>query len=241
MKKQQNPGRHGRLIGAVAAGLLAGGGLTAVGVGVSGNESPPPPPAAIEDQQSPGTPDQAGLATPPTQEHQAPPDADGSAAPSGPVLAASVPTRLAMPSIDVDSDLMRLGQQADGTLEVPPLDKGAPAGWYRESPTPGEQGPSVLLGHVDSARDGPAVFYRLGDLRAGDDVSVTRADGTVAVFQVDRVETYPKDDFPTLEAYGNTTESELRLITCGGAFDPSSGDYENNVIAYASLASSHSA
>lgn len=240
MTEQQKPGRHGRLFGAVAAGLLAVGGLTALGVGVLGDQSPPQPPAASETERSADSPDGAVPAKPPTEEDQAT-DANDSAEPSGPVLAASAPTRLEMPGIDVDSDLMHLGQNPDGTLEVPPLDKGAPAGWYRESPTPGEQGPSILLGHVDSAQDGPAVFYRLGDLREGDEVSVTREDGTVAVFQTDRVETYPKDDFPTLEVYGNTTESELRLITCGGAFDPSSGHYENNVVAYASLVSSHSA
>jgi sortase (surface protein transpeptidase) len=142
--------------------------------------------------------------------------------------------RLTAPAIAVDSALMQLCKNADGTVEVPPLGVDSPAGWYRGSPTPGEIGPAVLLGHVDAAA-GPSVFYRLGELTAGDEVTVTREDGTVAVFSVERVERYPKADFPTLEVYGNTDDSQLRLITCGGAFDRSVGHYVDNIVVFASL------
>jgi sortase (surface protein transpeptidase) len=152
-----------------------------------------------------------------------------------------VPTHLEIPQIDVSSDLLQLGQNPDKTVEVPPLDRDSKAGWYKYSPTPGQLGPAVILGHVDSARYGPGVFFRLGALRPGSTLTVTRADSSAAVFRVDRVVSYPKDHFPTLEVYGNTTDSQLRLITCGGKFDLSSHNYEDNIVAFATLVSSHPA
>jgi sortase (surface protein transpeptidase) len=87
----------------------------------------------------------------------------------------------------------------------------------------------VIAGHVDS-RSGPAVFYRLDELVAGDRVEVTRSDGTVFAYRVATVETRPKDAFPTARVYGPTPGPELRLITCGGAFDRNSRHYRDNVI-----------
>ncbi|BDZ45306.1 class F sortase [Naasia aerilata] len=142
---------------------------------------------------------------------------------------------MSIPSIGVDSALMELGLNRDGTIEVPPFDKDAPAGWYRGSPTPGELGPAVILGHVDTYQAGPVVFYRLGDVRPGDAVSVTREDGSVAAFQVDHVDSFPKATFPTLEVYGNTPDAELRLITCGGDWDPDAHDYAANIVVFAHL------
>lgn len=147
----------------------------------------------------------------------------------------AAPVSVAIPGIDVRSDLLRLGVNGDGTVEVPPLAPDDQAGWYERGPAPGAVGPAVILGHVDSAEWGPGVFFDLGALQAGDEVTVTRADGSVAVFAVDRVERHRKDDFPTIEVYGNTADAQLRLITCGGAFDPGAGSYEDNVIAFASL------
>jgi sortase (surface protein transpeptidase) len=146
-----------------------------------------------------------------------------------------VPTHLDIPAIGVSSDLLRLGLQPDGTVQVPPLSRDSRAGWYQNSPTPGELGPSVILGHVDSAEYGPGVFFRLGALKPGNAVRVTRADGTVATFRVERVASYPKADFPTLAVYGNTADAELRLITCGGQFDYSTRNYLDNIVVYASL------
>jgi sortase (surface protein transpeptidase) len=153
----------------------------------------------------------------------------------GPVLPAAQPTRVEVPAIGVDSDLLTLGQNPDGSVEVPPLARVSQAGWYRGSPTPGELGPAVLLGHVDSAEFGPGVFFRLGDLRPGDEVTVDRADGTAATFRVDRVEEHPKDDFPTEQIYGDIDHAGLRLITCGGAFDPVRRGYVDNLVVSARL------
>ena len=141
----------------------------------------------------------------------------------------------------MNTDLLQLGLNPDHSVQVPPLSRHSEAGWYRYSPTPGQLGPSVILGHVDSAEYGPAVFFRLGALRPGHTLSITRADHTTAVFRIDRVVSYPKDHFPTLEVYGNTNTAALRLITCGGKFDPSTRNYESNIVAYASLISSHPA
>jgi len=100
-------------------------------------------------------------------------------------------------------------------------------------------GPAILLGHIDSKKYGPGVFYDLGRLKPGQEVDVTRQDGTVAVFAIDQVRVYPKDNFPTKDVYGNIDHAGLRLITCGGTFDPTKHSYESNIVAYASLVSSH--
>ena len=99
----------------------------------------------------------------------------------------------------------------------------------------------MILGHVDSAEYGPGVFFDLGALKPGDEVEVARADGSIAVFAVDRVERHPKNDFPTIEVYGNTSDAQLRLITCGGDFDSGVRSYEDNVIVFATLTSSRPA
>jgi sortase (surface protein transpeptidase) len=148
----------------------------------------------------------------------------------------SQPVELRIPSIGVISTLQHLGQAADGSLEVPaPGPRYNDAAWYKHSPTPGELGPAVLLGHVDSAADGPSVFFRLGELEPGDRVSVERADGATAVFTVDRVRRYSKDDFPTSLVYGDIDHAGLRILTCGGAFDDSTGHYLDNIVVFASL------
>ncbi len=152
-----------------------------------------------------------------------------------------MPVRLEIPEIDVSSELVQLGLNPDRTAQVPPLAKNSPAGWYKYSPTPGQLGPSVLLGHVDSVEYGPGIFFKLGGLRPGATLTVTRSDNTAAVFRVDRVVSYRKDQFPTLEVYGNTDSAQLRLITCGGKFNAESHGYESNVVAFATLVSSRPA
>jgi sortase (surface protein transpeptidase) len=146
-----------------------------------------------------------------------------------------VPTRLEIPAIEVRTALMRLGLHRDGTVEVPPLGADAPAGWYEHSVTPGETGSAVLLGHVDSAREGPAVFYRLGSLEPGDEVRVRRADGGTLVFEVTGVDRYPKSGFPTREVYGPAAYPVLRLVTCGGSFDRKKRTYRDNIVVSARL------
>jgi len=139
----------------------------------------------------------------------------------------AAPVRVRVPGIDVDSRLVRLGVDDDGAL-VPPEDF-ARAGWFTGGPAPGETGPAVIAGHVDSYR-GPAVFFRLAELEEGDEVLVDRADGTAARFTVTAVDRYPKDRFPTDRVYGPTPRPELRLITCGGEFDPDARSYRDNVV-----------
>jgi hypothetical protein len=149
----------------------------------------------------------------------------------------AVPVRLQIPAIGVDTGLLRLGKAKDGTVEVPSgPHQWDMAGWYAgEGGTrPGDPGSAVVLGHVDS-RSGPAVFYRVRELRRGDRVAVTTADGTVFRFAVDRVEQYPKTRFPTADVYYPTLTPKLRLVTCGGSFDRASHHYRSNVIAFATL------
>ncbi|WP_229073516.1 class F sortase [Actinoplanes sp. DH11] len=145
----------------------------------------------------------------------------------------SEPRRLEIPAIGLRTPLAAVGLHDDGTLEVPPLRADAPAGWYRHSVTPGEAGAAVIIGHVDTAREGPAVFFRLRELGLGDTVGVRRADGTVAEFEVYRVASYPKDAFPSGEVYGSVDRAELRLITCGGSFDRKQRTYRDNVVVFA--------
>lgn len=143
------------------------------------------------------------------------------------------PVRLDIDAIGVHADVLRLGLAPDRTVEVPPL--GSPdVGWYSYSPPPGEHGPAVLLGHVDSAATGPSVFHDLPLLRPGDEVAVRRADGASVRFRVDAVQRYPKARFPTAAVYGDIDHAGLRLITCGGTFDRARHSYTDNVVVYAS-------
>ncbi|WP_026531496.1 class F sortase [Arthrobacter sp. H41] len=151
-----------------------------------------------------------------------------------PVLPASKPVSFTIPTISAGSELLSLGLRENGSLEVPPGDPGAPASWYNDSPTPGERGPAVLLGHVNATDGGPGVFADLRKLKAGDTIDVLREDGTIATFTVDRGEQYAKDEFPTQKVYGNTEGSELRLITCDG-YDPDTGEFDDNYVVYAKL------
>lgn len=152
-------------------------------------------------------------------------------------MARSAPKRLRIPAIGVDTPVMALGLAADGTVEVPPIKAHSPAGWYDGSPAPGQLGPSVLLGHVTVGAYGDGVFLHLDRLRPGDRVRIDRADGSTAVFAVDRVQTVAKAHFPTRQVYGNVDHPALRLITCGGTRRADGGGYSDNVIVYASLAS----
>ena len=211
---------------AVALAVVA---AIAIAVAVNGQQQAPQPAAATTDPSR-----SSSSAAPIPSSPEAPaPNAPGTPAAEAPAVAA--PVSVGIPSIDVTSDLLRLDLNDDGTVEVPPLEPDDQAGWYQRGPAPGAVGPAVILGHVDSAEHGPGIFFDLGALKAGDEVEVARADGTVAVFAVDKVERHPKDAFPTIAVYGNTAEPQLRLITCGGDFDSGARSYEDNVIAFATL------
>jgi len=142
---------------------------------------------------------------------------------------------LEIPSIGVVTNLLHLGLRENGSLEVPQdTGGGAPASWYDGSPSPGERGPSVMLGHVNALGGHQGVFADLRTLTPGAQIKVSRADGSTAIFTVDRGALYGKDTFPTLEVYGNTPGSELRLITCDG-YDPATGQFDDNYVIYARL------
>ena len=193
----------------------------------SSESGPEPEPEPTEDAEE-ATPSSEGAAPSSSDEE---PDA---AAPEAGVLPAAVPTRVRVPSVDVDSPLLELGLQEDGTVEVPPTGEGSPAGWYRNSPTPGERGPAILLGHVGNAHGRLGVFGRLAELAPGDVVEVDREDGTTAVFRVDRAVSYERSEFPADEVYGNTDDAQLRLITCD-AYSAWTGRWEANHVVYATL------
>jgi sortase (surface protein transpeptidase) len=148
--------------------------------------------------------------------------------------ATPIPTRVQIPSIGVTSALDRLGRAADGTVQTPPLRRAGVAGWYALGPRPGDPGSAVILGHVDSDR-GPAVFYRLRELRRGDQITVTGADGSTVRFVVQRTEQTLKRRFPTDDVYYPTLTPGLRLVTCGGEFDGRTGHYRSNIIVYAAI------
>jgi sortase (surface protein transpeptidase) len=147
---------------------------------------------------------------------------------------AAPPVRIRIPAIGVSAAVVRLGLNRDGTLQVP-ADFGV-TGWFTGGPAPGETGPAVIAGHIDSRR-GPAVFYRLHALRPGDRVAVERTDGTTVEFAVQDTAQYPKRAFPTEAVFGPSPDPLLRLITCGGTFDRSRRSYRDNVVVTARLAS----
>ncbi len=152
---------------------------------------------------------------------------------SGPILSESNPVHLRIPSINVDVDFSApLGLKPNREVEVPKeYDR---VGWYKYGPTPGELGPAVVFGHVDSV-DGAAIFYSLGQVKPGDSVFVTRADGTTAEFEITAFERVEQDAFPTQKVYGNIDHAGLRLVTCTGTYNKGELRYTHNLIVYAKL------
>ena len=219
-RSETRPKGRGALVAAGSVVLVLCG-IVLIGVALASQRSPVQPVVPTE------TPD--ALST--VVEEPTPPSRDRTVE-----LAQSKPTTLDIPAIEVHSVVRELGRTPEGTLETPePGPHYNDAAWYRHSPTPGELGPAILLGHVDSASEGPSVFFRLGELRAGDRISVTREDGSVAKFLVDQVRRYPKDDFPTDLVYGDIDHAGLRILTCGGPFDEVAGHYLDNIVVFASL------
>ncbi|GGX92452.1 class F sortase [Streptomyces anandii] len=204
----------GRVLAAVTAALVALPAALLVACGGPGAEGPAGTPARPAASSPAGRPTgQAGRAARP--------------------LPRSVPVELRIPVIGVDTPVMRLGLAPDGTVQVPPVTAHDQAGWYGHSPTPGQVGPSVLLGHVTVGRYGDGVFRHLSRLRRGDRIEARLGNGTTAVFTVGSVRTVAKAHFPAREVYGDVDRPELRLITCGG---PRTGNgYADNVIVFATL------
>jgi Sortase domain len=142
-------------------------------------------------------------------------------------LSLSPPMRVEIPAIGVSSPLVRLGLNRDGSMQVP--GDFQVAGWFTGGPQPGQLGPAVIAGHVDS-RTGPAVFHRLRDLQPGDQIRVVRADRRVVRFEVESLASYPKQALPDDQVFGATTAPALRLITCAGSFDRARDSYRDNLV-----------
>ena len=158
---------------------------------------------------------------------------------AGPVVAAPAvareaapPVALVVPDLGLDTRLTGAGTGRDGTLQVPA--DASRAGWYVDGPAPGDLGPAIVVGHLDS-RAGPGIFAGLAGLEPGDRISVRRADGTQVAFAVSEITTYAKRDFPTARIYAGDGRATLRIITCGGAFDEETGRYRSNTVVYADL------
>jgi sortase (surface protein transpeptidase) len=197
--------------------ILAGTAVLSGGFEVAGVTWPQAPPRAVAGA-GPGTPALSG--------------SGGTATGSDVAATAPVtdpPARVRIPAIRVDTPLETLGLDNGGALQAPT--DFSVAGWYAEGTVPGDVGPAVIAGHVDS-RAGPAVFFRLYQLRPGNLVQVARADRWVT-FRVVRTVRYAKNRFPTAEVYGPTPDPQLRLITCGGSFDAARRSYVDNVVVYA--------
>lgn len=152
-------------------------------------------------------------------------------------VSASTPVGLSISSIAVDAPVERVDVDRDGILIPPSLRESSHVGWYERGPTPGEAGNAVIVGHVDTSDSGPAVFYRLGRLKPGDHVDVTRRDGSTVTFEVDGVRLYPKRFFPAELVYGPATRPQLRLVTCGGTFDRATSNYSGNTVITATMVS----
>jgi sortase (surface protein transpeptidase) len=196
---------------AATASVVLGLGLLVLAVELQAGEAPPAPSAAV--RASTGDAAATGATPLALDDEQA-------------------PATLRIPAIEVEGEVIGLGLTQEGALEVPRGEVYDLPGWYVHGPRPGELGPAVIGGHVDS-RSGPSVFHRLGALEPGDEIEVAYEDGTVARFTVDRAEHHPKESFPFDEVFGDTTAPELRLITCGGAFDHGSRSYDDNLVVFA--------
>jgi sortase (surface protein transpeptidase) len=220
--------RSSRTIASVIAAVLAVVGAGVIVVALVRHQSPPPQPsvAAAGSITSPSS-------APKTRTQSKAKRSTSTTLPTPPTLGFSPPVEVSIPKIGVDSELVKLDRNADGTVEVPTSFH--VAGWYDHSVTPGQAGPTVILGHVDSTA-GPGIFYRLGSLQPGDKVSVTRTDGKVATYVITCVREYGKTSFPTIDVYGNTPGPTIRLITCGGAFDQATHHYLSNIVAFGQLA-----
>jgi len=140
------------------------------------------------------------------------------------------PRRISIPAIGVSARVVALGLNPDHTMQTPT--DVAQAGWYKPGPEPGERGATVVVGHVDS-KSGPGVFYRLRELRRGNRIRVVRQGGSVVTFRVEGLERWPKVEFPTRRVFHATQVSALRLVTCSGAFDTTTGHYVDNTVIYA--------
>jgi hypothetical protein len=214
--REQPRGIGGGVLAGLGVALLAIGGFVAMRAMTGGDALPP-----ASAQEIPAT---VGTAVPLSVN---PADAARPLPPSTPVM-------IEIPALAVRAPITPLGLNGDGTVQVPPIGDHNLAGWYDGSVTPGQDGSAVVVGHVDNYA-GPSVFYAIKNLVHGQAIDIVRADGAVAAFTVDGVQAVPKALFPAGAVYGDVPYPALRLVTCGGPFDPSSGHYVDNIVVYAHL------
>jgi sortase family protein len=215
--------RSRAVVASLASVPIGVAGAVLLTLGLSGPDPPPqPPPSEVAFRAAHGDETGGRVSISAQRERDVP-------APLG----RSLPVRLDIARIGVRTPVVQVGLDGSGAMAMPPASPDGPAGWYRYLASPGEVGPAVIVGHVDSARDGPAVFFRLGALEGGDQVDVLRADGVTARFTVTAVLSVPKSAFPTTLVYGPVEHPVLRLVTCGGVFDRSTGHYLDNVVVFA--------
>ncbi|MEW2615222.1 class F sortase [Streptomyces sp. NPDC047880] len=207
------------VIWSVAALVLT---VNLFGGGESPDDAGPPhaPPAVAASSAAPDLPDTPTSAAP-AQSH-------------GPHLPRSRPVRLLIPKISVDAPFTDLAINASGQLEPPPPNDTNLVGWYAKGHTPGEAGTAIIAGHVDTTTS-PAVFAGLGELKKGDRFQVVRADGSKATFAVDAAQSFAKNAFPSDRVYGDTSQAQVRLITCSGSYDRQARDYTENLVVFAHL------
>ncbi|MCF2531827.1 class F sortase [Yinghuangia soli] len=220
MAAESKSGRGFRMLLAVAVLVVLAGGLLVSRTPGGDGGGPPQPPASAARPYGAITPDAQAAVDP--------------AAGAPAVLPPSAPVRVAIPKIGTNAPLVGLSLEASGELAVPDPDDRNVAGWYQDGVTPGSPGTAIVVAHVDT-KTGPAAFFGLGELRPGDTADITRADGVVATFRIESVEVFEKKDFPSERVYADTEDAQLRLITCGGAYDRQAGGYQSNVVAFARL------
>lgn len=187
----------------------------------------PPPDAEAPPPDAEAPPPEPEPAPEPAPEPTAP-----KPPPVPPTLNGWMPKTIRIPALEVDAPVDSMGVDAENALEVP--EDPTRAGWWSGGAQPGQADPAVIVGHLDSST-GPAVFFGLDKLKAGDVIEVDRADDSTARFMVYGLESHPKTEFPTLSVYGGTEDATLRLITCFGEFDPVARSYKNNLVVYANL------
>ena len=237
-RHSSDPGRGRRIIDPLLVGSLVVG-VAFVGISLATQRTPATVPRADPNSIAAASETHVGSMPAGSDETPTRPGSTVSrATATGParVLPEAAPVSLDIGAIGVHSRLHDLGLDENGAIEAPSGVRYDEAAWYRHSPKPGSLGPSIILGHVDSAANGPSVFFRLAELVRGDRISVTRADGSTARFVVESIGRFSKEDFPTERVYGDLDHAGLRLITCGGAFNQTSGHYEDNVVVFARLA-----
>jgi sortase (surface protein transpeptidase) len=217
--------RWGRYALSAVIVVLTALAVTAISRGVLDRSDQPPLATAATDAPPPDNQPAAGAA-------------GSSTLTTGALMTSSAPTRVSIPTLKVNVPVIALGQQDDGSMQVPA--DATTVGWYTKAPTPGALGPAVLAGHVDYQKQ-PGTFAHLADLKAGDPITVNREDGSMAMFAVTKVGRYAKNKFPSTAVYGPINHAGLRLITCGGDFDNAAGHYKDNIVVYATLTMAHPA